>query len=61
MIIQMSNDDNDHVRTHLCVLVNTCMYIMYVLNFYICVNELVFPSVYSVLVYHGYTNANIGS
>ena len=34
----------------------SCMFIMYALNVPFCVNELVFPSVYSMLVY---TNANI--
>ena len=41
------------VWTCLCILVNTsCIYIKYVLNIPICVNELVFLSIYSVLVYH---------
>ena len=33
---------------------------MYTLNVSLCVNELVFPFVLLVLVYHGYTNADIG-
>ena len=35
------------------ILINTSrIYIMYLLNIPLCVNELVFPSIYSVLVYH---------
>ena len=45
------------IWTHLYTLVSTSsMYIMYALN----VSQCVFLSVYSVLVYHGYTNINIG-
>ena len=48
------------ILTCLCILFNsTCMYIMYIIDVSVCVNELVFPSIYSVLVDHGYINANI--
>ena len=40
------------VGTGLSIFVNTPrMYIMYVLNAPICINELVFPSVYSLFAY----------
>ena len=33
---------------------------MHILNVAVCVKEFVFPSIYSVLVYHWYINANMG-
>ena len=38
----------------------TCMYRVYILNVSVFVNELVFPSVYSVFLNHGFTNSNRG-
>ena len=49
------------VKTSFCpYIIYIYMYVcMYVENVSVCVNELVFISVYSISVYDGYINANI--
>ena len=46
---------------HLCAFFSTLfMFVMHILDIPVYVKELVFPPVYPVLMYHGYTNSNNG-